>query len=510
MKKILLIGVPTLLLLAIVYFYVAVPTILPTWFATRHILIYMLFTYFTVLVAYVIYNYLLRKTETKAPSIWTVRAMVFVSTVLVLFGGSQLQLYLIDAYEVPPVLGCVYYDKYNNLIYSSQYLGTCPDITIDYEISHDDAFYYQSMKAEIIETITGNDSVISFDKQLNTVIVAVYEPIPKTVDINSISQRLFQTVETTITEHSILQDMDSKDYETVISYTIQEVQNTMSGDYSESPDLLTSQTELTQYQFDITLSGRHSLNKIVLPEQSEMDIIRHQILSTTLTKNHEYGYCTQEHIGSCNYYDILIEAQIEGEDDDVVYAEGYRDNTYQELQFFLPENPYQRQFYKTTYWGSRWSGQTEEYSTRSIYPNTDVIGYHYDDITDPYKGTMFKQYYSNNTDSTNEDISVLHFIQQDTNFFIDEDRHIEQVETAYGFQLIYYSTLRDGAGRYTIYPTSGERSYHDFYKSTFIPTTMVFDGKAMLEDVDTYKPLYIVLQYNILIYGVSTPILVFT
>jgi hypothetical protein len=435
--------------------------------------------------------------------------MVLVSTALVLFGGSQLQLYLIDAYEVPPVLGCVYYDEYNNLIYSSQYLGTCPDITIEYETSHDDAFYYQSMNAEIVEAATGNDSVTSFEKHMRTVIEAVYEPIPKTVNINAISQRLFQTVETTITEHSILHDMDSNDYETVISYTKQEVHNAMSGNYSESPDLITSQTELIEYQFDITLSGRHSRNDIVLPEQSEMDNTRHQILDTTLTKNYDYGYCSQENIGSCNYYDILIEHQENGEEK-TIYAEGYRDNTYQEIEFYLPDNPFQRQVYKTTYWGSRWTGQSEEYSTRAIYPNKSVIGYHYDDFTDPYKGTMFKQYYSNNTDSAKEDLSVLHFVQQDTHYFVDEYRHIERVDTTYGFQLIYYSTLRDSTGRYTIFPTIGVRSYHDFYKSIFIPTTMVFDAKAMLEDVDTYKPVYIVLYYNVLIYGPSTPVLVYT
>lgn len=509
MKKILLIGVPTLVLLSIIYLYVAVPTILPTWFVTRHILIYILFTYFTLLVAYVLYHYLLQRKEDQTQSIWVIRTMVLVSTILVLLGGSQLQLYLIDAYEVPPLMGCVYYDEYNNLIYSSQYPGTCPEITISYETSFDDEFYYQSMRADIIETISGSHSNLTFDNQMITVMEAVYEPIPKTVNINSISQRLFISVETTITEHSVQQNQDSNEYETILSHTVQRVNNTMSGDYIASLDVFTSQTELIEFQYDITLPGHHSRNDISLPDETEMDITRHQILATTLTRNHNYGYCRLEEVRSCNYYDVLIEAQVNGEDP-IPYAEGFRDNTYQELEFYVPDNPLHKLIYKTTYWGSRWTGQTEEYSTRTIYPNNGVIGYHYDDVTDPYKGTMFKQYYSVTEDYQYDDISVLDFIEQDTQYVIDDYRNIEVVETEYGLQLLYYSTLRDSTGRYTIYPTTGEQSYADKTTSIFIPTTMVFDAKAMLEDVDTYKPVYIVLYYNVLIYGVSTPILVFT
>jgi hypothetical protein len=95
------------------------------WFYVRHIVIFVIIAFLLCFNGYFIGKKFMKKHPIKARTLKVVTlGMLFIG--LVLF--SNLQLFYIQNYEIPPLLGCSYYDDHGNLIYNSQIAGSCPKL----------------------------------------------------------------------------------------------------------------------------------------------------------------------------------------------------------------------------------------------------------------------------------------------------------------------------------------------------------------------------------------------
>ncbi|ERJ11853.1 hypothetical protein [Haloplasma contractile] len=53
---------------------------------------------------------------------------LLIAVTIFLIVVSNLQIWYINRYHIPPIYGCSYYDDYNHLIYESQFKGVCPEL----------------------------------------------------------------------------------------------------------------------------------------------------------------------------------------------------------------------------------------------------------------------------------------------------------------------------------------------------------------------------------------------
>jgi hypothetical protein len=88
----------------------------------------MLLSYILILSSVTAYNKLIKKANFSQFTKGILTLMTSVVTIMILSSLSVVQLKYIKEYEIPPLRACVYYDQYDNLIYSSQFDFICPNL----------------------------------------------------------------------------------------------------------------------------------------------------------------------------------------------------------------------------------------------------------------------------------------------------------------------------------------------------------------------------------------------
>ncbi|MBI9008463.1 MAG: hypothetical protein JEZ05_00400 [Tenericutes bacterium] len=525
MKKIIIIAIPSVLLMAIIGIYVFIPSILPVWLVIRHVGIYLLFTYVTVLGSVWIYKFLITKAHTSV-RLWLIRGLVLISGGIILLGGSELQLYLVDAYEIPPITGCVYYDKYDNLIYNSQYRGTCPELeNLTYT-----TFSPETIQDSLRETLSFDVKETAFNVidneehsyHLSVKIELEYEPIDAfQVVVGTTQEKSIQMIrieseelvhvrnqETGITSH--LQNRYLKIVENEFGEMLLDSEVTE----STTRSTITEYSDSQVYTIDIDeIDGLESSDITTLEP-----VITIQEAIYTEIPDEGYGFDGETNEVLNHYYDIEMTEQVMAngtESSPIIFAEGKRMNTVNSVNL-IPNVPYSQTIgYRSTYGESRWWSFSERYdiSKSSVYPSRDVeIGYHY--YNDVFQSDELKHLdYYTKTDvkyETTEEVSIKKYEREESAYLIDQGRSIEVIQTDYGKKLTYFSTNRADDGKYTIYPdTISELIEDDIIYSDFMPLTMFYNSKAILFDVSTFKPLYMIQQNNLLFYGVESGVLVY-
>lgn len=92
-------------------------------FYLKHIAIFTIITILVILFGKTINDYIYTKFKIKY-----IKYFILIMIILTLTILSQLQINYLKNYVIPPLWGCSYYDKSNNLIYSTQFVGNCPNL----------------------------------------------------------------------------------------------------------------------------------------------------------------------------------------------------------------------------------------------------------------------------------------------------------------------------------------------------------------------------------------------
>ncbi|ERJ11865.1 hypothetical protein [Haloplasma contractile] len=98
-----------------------------TAFIIKQFLLFIVMSVFFIYIALKIYT----QFEKKALGLFKIRMIkgfIIVVTFVTVGLISKFQLSYLNNYVIPPLYGCSYYDDYNNLIYNSQYTGSCPEL----------------------------------------------------------------------------------------------------------------------------------------------------------------------------------------------------------------------------------------------------------------------------------------------------------------------------------------------------------------------------------------------
>lgn len=526
MKKLIIVAIPSILLMAIISIYVFIPSILPVWFVIRHIGIYLLFVYLTILGTVWIYKFLLKKIHTST-RLWIIRGLVMISGGIILLGGSELQLYLVNAYEIPPVMGCVYYDKYDNLIYNSQYRGVCPELedltytTLNSETTNDSVLETLTfdVKEEIIKIIDNEE----YKNYLNVSIEIEYYLIDIS-EVTTVQQKSIQSIRILSDEYVHVKNLQTGNTSHVRNRYLKIVENELGETFfDDEVTESTTRSTITEYSESQTYTIDHDqiygLDDISNANITNLEpIITIQEAIYTEISDEENALEDNEINIMGLYYDIeMTEKMIENgiESDLVMFAEGRRMNTINSLNL-IPEELYREPIgFRSRYGESQWWNYSERYdiSKGAVYPSKDIeVGYQYHSDVFQSNELKYLDYYTKTDEhyESTEEVSISKYERDESTYLIDQDRSIEVVLTDYGRKLTYYSSTRADNGKYTILPdTISELSKDDIIYSDFMPLTMFYNSKEILFDVSIYKPFYVIPQNNLLFYGVETGVLVY-
>lgn len=164
-KKIIWI-IPLVLFVLAILMYTVVPGVYKLAFVARHILVYMLVAYLIVLVAAYEYLKFSERFKDSKEKLYIFRGINIVATIFVLILASNFQMMLIDIYEVPELNGCIHFDQFDNIIYTSQLKYQCPDLedvvmtsngeesTLSFSVIEHDEGYHYNLFLESREPVT--------------------------------------------------------------------------------------------------------------------------------------------------------------------------------------------------------------------------------------------------------------------------------------------------------------------------------------------------------------------
>lgn len=125
-KYILLIIIAILFITSIVM--MNLPRFNKTNMVMKYAVIYLFLAFVTLFSIMCLFYILKNRFHLENKGLFLLKGFTFLTFIIVLFIIGQAQLKYIDKYETPPIIACSFYDKYNNLIYTSQYMNSCPEL----------------------------------------------------------------------------------------------------------------------------------------------------------------------------------------------------------------------------------------------------------------------------------------------------------------------------------------------------------------------------------------------
>ncbi|MGS0972182.1 MAG: hypothetical protein ACVCEJ_02915 [Candidatus Izemoplasmataceae bacterium] len=495
MKKILLIMFPIILLASIVVLYVFVPSVIKTWFIVRHVLIYMLLAYVIILSILISYK-LLIKIDQISSRIWIIRGLSIIvgSSLLIIVGDIQLN--LIEDYEIPPLQSCAYYDKYDNLIYSSQYNFICPELG-NLEYNYDDGI--ETLSFTVYEEAYGWIFGDYYSKKLNSSFSYTYKD-----DYRRIQKIYIDSLETT---------QWTLDFDTNFRYYVNKYVKIVENEYG---DLLsdngfaesTARSTITEYKWDDAFDGLGALLDIYIPDIENIDPEVTSYEAKYAQIPDEGSSIDGEGNISNHYYDITFK-EIHNPDSDFEvineFATGTRMNAVNAMTYM---NKY-RETVDCEFNGN-------------IYPNNSAISYVIHDRNESER-SIFKYYYSGRGfygtnyltryEESQADSSVLkevkldHYDRSEAYYFINESYTAKMMETDFGKKIEYYSTFREEDRTYIDIANSGsDTTPSDAFRPLLYSLSEMHDYKFMLENHIIHEYL-IIYQDNFLFFGVPSMVI---
>jgi len=498
LKKILLITFPIIILVSIVILYVLVPSVIETWFIIRHVLIYMLFAYVIILSIWMSYK-LLIKIDRFSPRIWIIRGLSVVVGSFLLITVGNVQLNLIEKYEIPPLQSCAYYDKYDNLIYSSQYNFICPELS-NLEYNYDDGI--ETLSFTVYEEAYGWMFEDYYFKKLNTSFSYTYE------DEHGRIQKIY--IDSLETSQWTL------DLDTNFRYHVNKYVKIVENEYG---DLLSDNgftesvavSSITEYKWEHSFDGLGALMDIYIPDIENIDPEVTVYEAQYVQIPDEGSGLDGENNISNFYYDISFKEIVDPDGEFEVineFASGKRMNTVNAVTFTNKYN-------KTV--DCEFNGY--------LYPNRSSISYTIHD-RDGIESSVFNYYYSGKgfyetnyltryvtTQAKSgifNEVKVDQYDRSEGYYFIDESYTAKLIETDFGKKIEYYSTLREEDRTYIDIANSGsETTPSKAFRPLLYSLSEMYDYKFMLENHSTNEYL-IIYQSNFLFFGVPSMVLVLT
>lgn len=163
MKKHILWILPLVVSVLVVILY-QLPHVYRFWFNVRHVLLYGLGAYTLMGLLFSASRILTRSPRISGPLKLGVQGVFgagFIAGLLIL---GNLQMRYIELYEVPPLKQCVYYDEHGNLLFASQYPGSCFELE---EVGRTEEAGTEVRSFSIEETFSGpGRSVSSIDEEI--------------------------------------------------------------------------------------------------------------------------------------------------------------------------------------------------------------------------------------------------------------------------------------------------------------------------------------------------------
>lgn len=129
MKKHIFWIVPMVLFLLLAIFDQGANYFNTTWFNVKHVLLFGLIVYVLLLSLYLVYRFFISRYKEKTILKYSLMIVLSAFAVTVTIISSNLQIQYIEAYEVPQIKECTYYDAYGNALYKPAF-GPCPEIEI--------------------------------------------------------------------------------------------------------------------------------------------------------------------------------------------------------------------------------------------------------------------------------------------------------------------------------------------------------------------------------------------
>lgn len=498
MKKILLITFPIILLVSIVILYVLVPSVLKTWFIIRHVLIYMLLAYVIILSISISYKFLIRINRT-TPRIWTIRGLSVIVGSFLLITVGNVQLNLIEKYEIPPLQSCAYYDKYDNLIYSSQYNFICPELN-NLEYNYDDGL--ETLSFSVYEEAYGWIFGDYYFKKLYTSFSYTYKD-----EYGKIQKIYIDSLETS---------QWTLDIDTNFRYDVKKYVKIVENEYG---DLLSDNgvtetvavSTITEYKWEHSFDGLGALLDIYIPDIEHIDpevtIYEAQYVQMP---DEGYGWDSENNIIN-HFYSISLK-EIANPDSEFElieeFASGKRMNTVSAVTFV-----------------NKYNETVDCEFNGNMYPNKSSIAYIVYN-KDEIETLTFNYYYSGkgfyetnyltryviSQDNSNilSDVKVDQYDRAEGHYFINESYTAKLIETDFGKKIEYYSTLRKEDGTYVDISNSGSNTTPSkAFRPLLYSLDEMYDYKFMLENhsINEYLLIY---QSNFLFFGVPSMELVFT
>ncbi len=319
-KNAILIIIPIVLIMAIAIIEVVYPSVDVFWFTTKHILIYMLFTYFVMLIGISIYNSIIQNNEISNTKLYVSRILTGVLITVLVLGGGSLQLTYVNDYLIPPLGNCSFYDRNYNLIYASSFNYVCPEMNnVDYAIKEDGL---QTLTFDVVETATGVRDVSHDDNYYYTTNSIVNTSVYIEYSGNNISKA------------EIVAEMKTKsapNKETFNEFTTETVYTTWRYKKIVENTFLEEAEDTDIYEIKTTIT-EYETNSVTLEEyEKPLHFTGATKTITTYTATHTR---IDNEKDSIPYdYDVLFERTIDDEEtiSTVVWGAGTRTNAYYEL-----------------------------------------------------------------------------------------------------------------------------------------------------------------------------------
>jgi hypothetical protein len=412
-------------------------------------------------------------------------------------GNAQLN--LIEKYEIPPLQSCAYYDKYDNLIYSSQFNFMCPELN-NIEYSYDEGI--ETLSFTVYEEAYGWIYEDYYFKKLDASLSYTYED-----DSGRIQKIYIDSLETA----QWTLDNDSNFRYHVNKY-VKIVENEY-GDLLSANEVTESVavSSITEYKWDHSFDGLGALMDIDIPaiENIDPEITIYEARYVQMID--EGSGLDNENNNDISHYNIsFMEINDPHGEFEIIneFASGMRMNTVNAVTFTNKYN----ETVDCEFKGDIYQNESSiSYAIQDNDENSSSIFNYYYRGTPFYETNYLTRYEVSQTNSDIfDDVKVNQYERSEVYYFVDKSYTAKLIETDFGKKVEYYSTLRDEDRTYVDIANSGSNTTPSkAFQPLLYSLSEMYDYKFMLENHITYEYL-IIYQDNFLFFGVPSMILVLT
>lgn len=490
MKKIIFSIIPIVLLALIGVFYLWIPSVYRTWFVVRHLLVFMFIAYVLIISIYFVYNLLIRRYEVNRTRLIILRLFTVSVAVTLLFVISGYQTEYIAKYEIPPLIGCAYYDKYDNLVYTSQMEFICPELE---NLKYETVGGKEVLSFNVIELATGYQSYNEDGDGIYDRITVNNKYNETTISSSFEYVYFMEGLIEKVTIESFTENRDFRYYDYRNNYQFIAYKKIVENTFE---DLLVTST-ISTYNYEYTYVGS-TIPDYNVPDfdslEPEVVIYTSELVENPSEISNDYFITITE-----DYMDGDISVTNVIATGDVGYSSWFD----LQLNPDTPGSSFGVKYIMNDYWNI---SITYDLSTLPIYPKyyirDGIFNYH------RFGGeTQYLRDYRRlpTTPPSLEDVEVEYYEDQGDIFGVNLLNTSRIIETDYGKMAEYYSTFRNDDRSYLEILNNGEEFQ---YFAHLRPYSLSFDEmndyKFMLFDY-TKLEIINIYQRNPLLRGFQIP-----